>query len=255
MLKHRIIPCLLLKEFGLIKGKQFDHSRRVGSLLPAIKIYNQREVDELLILDVAATLISRPPDFATLAAVMPHCLMPLTIGGGITNLEHIKQLLKIGADKVIINSAAYNNPGLILEAANNFGSQCIVVGVDVRRNEHGEYVMYSHCGRQKVDIPFLTWIKKCEELGAGEILLTDIDHDGEMQGYNTDLIRRVSTSISIPIIAAGGAGKKEHAYEAIQAGASAISAASLFHFTEITPLAIKSYLFDQGIAVRQLPLL
>lgn len=250
MLKLRVIPTLLLKDVGLVKGINFNHSRRVGSLLPAIKVYNNREVDELVILDIAATQSARPTDFDAIANISSFCLMPLTVGGGITEISHIQKLLQLGVDKITLNSVAYQKPHLISEAANKFGSQCIIVSIDVKK-VNGEYECYSHCGTKIQKHKLSDWVVEVEKLGAGEILITSIDQDGTMAGYDLELISLVSKKVKIPVIAAGGAGSPEHAYEAIQtAGASAVAAASIFHFTEQTPLSVKEYLAQKGVPVR-----
>jgi cyclase len=171
--------------------------------------------------------------------------VPLTIGGGVTQLSQCRDLLRAGADKVLINTAAYDNPSLIREASRAFGTQCVVAGVDVR-----EGVCYAECGRRRTPLDPVAWSRKLEDLGAGEILLTSIERDGTMQGYAYDLIAQVSSAVGIPVIASGGAGSYSDMHAAILAGASAVAAASIFHFTEQTPLEAKRYLASQGIAVR-----
>ncbi len=250
MLKTRIIPTLLWKDFGLVKGVAFDSWRRVGTVLPAITVYNSRDVDELVLLDITATPQQREPDYDAVRDFAGQCFVPLTIGGGVNSIEAIRGLLRAGADKVAINSAAYARPELIGEAAGRFGSQCVVVSIDARRDEQGRYSCYSHCGQQATGQELVAWARRVEELGAGEILLTAIDRDGTQQGYDLDMIRQVSEAVTIPVIASGGAGQPEHFLQALQHGADAVAAASLFHFTEKTPADIKNYLRQQGIAVR-----
>lgn len=250
MLKVRVIPTLLWKNVGLVKGIGFNSWRRIGSILPAVKVFNTRQVDELMVLDINASSENRDPDYNMLAEIAYECFVPLTVGGGITNIEQIKQLLRSGADKVSINSAAFDNPRLISEAAEKFGSQCIVASIDVVQ-ENGEYVCYSHSGSKKTTQQAIEWAVKLEELGAGEILLTDVKLDGTMKGYNIDLIKQVCKAVKIPVIASGGAGKFEDFSKAIkEAGASAVAAASVFQFTEITPLEIKQHLAENNIPVR-----
>lgn len=252
MLKYRVIPTLLLKDLGLVKGVAFNHARRVGSILPAIKVYNHREVDELVLFDISATPQLRAPDFELIASITPYCLMPLTVGGGINELAHIQRLLQLGVDKVCINSAAYRNPQFITAAANQFGSQCIIASIDVKKSATGHYECFSKNGTTLEKNSVVEWAKQLEQLGAGEILITSIMHDGTMSGYDLSLIRMVTQAVNVPVIASGGLGKNEHAYAAIrEAGASAIAAASIFHFTEQTPLSIKSYLAEKGIPVRK----
>lgn len=251
MLKIRIIPTLLVKETGLVKGVGFNSSRRVGTILPAIKVYNTRQVDELIVVDILATSQNREPDYAMVEEFSSHCFVPLTVGGGIKTIDHIKQLLKAGADKVCINSTAFDNPDLIKQTSMLFGSQCIVVSIDAAKNSNNEYECYSHSGTTPTGILVKDWAQKMQEFGAGELLITSIPHDGLMQGYDLELISLVSSSVQIPVIASGGAGSYDHMYQAVtQAQASAVAAASIFHFTQQTPLEAKKYLGAQGLPVR-----
>lgn len=251
MLKVRVMPTLLWKNFGLVKGEGFDSWRRIGTVMPAIKVYNRREVDELVLLDITASDEGRDPDYESVAEFAAECFVPLTVGGGIHNLEQIKLLLRSGADKVAINTAAYRNPTLITDIAQRFGSQCVVVSIDFKRHPDGRYECYSLSGTQPEGKDPVNWAKEVETLGAGEILLTSIDRDGLMQGYDLDLIRQVTEAVNIPVIASGGAGGYEDFYLALtQAGASAVAAASIFHFTEQTPLEAKDYLQAKGLPVR-----
>lgn len=251
MLKIRIIPTLLWKGLGLVKGVGFDSWRRVGTVLPAIKVYTMREVDELVILDIIATDEAKEPDYETIADWAQECFVPVTIGGGICNLEQIKRLLRCGADKIAVNTAAYEQPHLISEAANRFGAQCVVVSIDARRMPDGGYECYSHSGKRPTGLRPSDWARRCEELGAGEIIITSIERDGTMQGYDLDLIAEVAKAVSIPVIASGGAGSPLHMLQAIRAGASAVAAASMFHFTEQTPAECRDFLQRQGIPVRR----
>ena len=252
MLKVRVIPTLLLNHFGLVKGVGFDSWRRVGSLLPAIKVYNTRDVDELLVMDIQASSNNMPPDQGTVADFSDECAVPLTVGGGITNLEQISQLLYAGADKVLINTAAYTNLTLIEAAALRFGSQCVVVGIDARRLDMHRYQCFSHAGRVATQEDPVSWAKKVVDNGAGELVITSIERDGTMQGYDLDLTASVVKAVDIPVIASGGSGNYEHMCQAIlQAGASAVAAASMFHFTEQTPAEAKIALEKAGIPVRK----
>jgi len=255
MLKTRIIPTLLWKDVGLVKGMKFDSWRRVGTVLPAIKVYNTREVDELILVDITATREGNDPDYDSIADFTAECFVPLTVGGGVKNLQQIKKLLRAGADKIAINSAAYSDPNLIQQAANLFGKQCVVVSIDARQLAEGQYECYSHSGTQATGQQPHIWAKTVAALGAGEILLTSIDHDGTMQGYDLELIRQVAASVNIPVIASGGAGNYEDMYQAIVARASAVAAASIFHFTEQTPLAAKKYLENKGVPTRRVNIL
>jgi cyclase len=249
MLKVRIIPVLLWKDYTLVKGTGFDSWRRIGTLIPSIRVYNQRQVDELIIVDITATRENREPDYQAINDFSQECFMPLTFGGGVRTLAQIQKLLRVGADKVAINSAAYSSPELIRDGARTFGSQCIVASVDVRK-VNDDYECFRDGGQiatgQKLD----DWVRKLEDLGAGEILLTSIDRDGMMNGYDLDLISRVVEKVQIPVIVQGGCSSYEDMHLAIQRGASAVSAASIFHFTEQTPLGAKKYLADKGVSVR-----
>lgn len=251
MLKTRIIPTLLWKNFGLVKGISFDSWRRVGPVLPAIKVYNSREVDELILVDIEATLKSLTPDHDSIFDFADECFVPLTVGGGITNVDQIHKLLTAGADKITINSSAYGTPELINNSAKKYGSQCIVVSVDAKLVDD-KYICMSHSGSLKQTKNLQDWVKEIADRGAGEILITSIDKDGTMNGYDYNLIDEVVKSVDIPIIASGGAGSYEDMRLAIiNSGVSAVAAASMFHFTEQTPLEAKKYLHKHGISVRQ----
>lgn len=251
MLKVRIIPTLLWKNTGLIKGVSFDSWRRVGTVMPSIKVYNTRDVDELILLDISATLDQRDLDYAAIEEYSAECFVPLTIGGGIHSLEQIRKLLLAGADKVVINSAAYQRPELVTEASRRFGSQCIVVSIDARRFTEGGYECFSHSGKTPTGKEPRVWAKELEERGAGEIMITSIEKDGTMEGYDIELIREVTGNVNIPVIASGGAGDYQDMFEALDLGkSSAVAAASIFHFTESTPIEAKRYLSSKGIPVR-----
>jgi cyclase len=252
MLKLRVIPTLLWKNVGLVKGVGFDSWRRVGTALPAIKVYNTREVDELVLLDISATPEGRDPDYESIEEFSAECFVPLTVGGGVRDIGQITRLLKAGADKITINTAALENPELVREAAGRFGSQCIVVAIDARRLSGGGYECYSHCAIKPTGRSPLEWARAAESLGAGEILLTSVERDGTMEGYDLELIRAVAEGVRIPVIASGGAGNYQHLFEAIAQGkASAVAAASMFHFTEQTPAEAKQFLAGKGLPVRR----
>jgi cyclase len=245
------MPTLLYKDVGLVKGLRFDSSRRVGSLMQAVKVYNLREVDELVFLDISASLSGRSPDFELVDDFADECFMPLTVGGGIRTVEDVHRLLTVGADKVAVNSAAIARPELIRDIAGRFGAQCVVVSIDARRGEDGAYRVFSHSGTRDSGLDPVAWAREVERLGAGEILLTSIDRDGTMDGYDLELTRRVTEALDIPVIASGGAGCYEHLAEALtEGGASAVAAASIFHFTQATPLEAKRYLRERGHPVR-----
>ncbi len=252
MLKVRIMPTLLYKEVGLVKGVEFDSWRRVGSAMQAVKVYNLRQVDELVLLDIRATLDDRGPDLAAVDELADECFMPLTVGGGVRTIDDVRSLLIVGADKVSMNTAAIENPGLIREVADRFGSQCAVVSIDARRQTDGTYQVCTHAGTRSTGLDPVAVALDAERMGAGEILLTSIDHDGAMDGYDLELTRRVAEAVRIPVIASGGAGNYQHMADALGVGhASAVAAASIFHFTEQTPLEAKHYLGELGFAVRR----
>lgn len=252
MLKVRVIPTMLLKDVGLVKGESFNSWRRVGTAMPAVKVYNTRQVDELMLMDITATEDQREPDYELVEELAQETFVPFTVGGGITNIEQIRRLLKAGADKVSINSAAYENPQLIREAAERFGRQCIVVSIDARKEDDGCYRCYRRSGKQQTSYTPGEWATQMEEMGAGEILITSIERDGTLQGYDLELIREVTTAVhKIPVIASGGAGEYEDFRLALVEGcATAVAAASMFHFTQQTPMEAKNYLAKCGIPVR-----
>jgi cyclase len=252
MLKVRVIPTMLWKQFGLVKGVQFNSWRRVGPVLPAIKVYNQREVDELILVDIAGHERTDDLDIESIQEFAQDCFVPLTIGGGITKLDQIQCLLEAGADKICINTSAYSHPNLITEIAKRHGRQCIVASVDVRnRATEKTWQCFSHAGKVNTGRDVVAWTRELEDRGAGEILITSIDRDGTFQGYDLDLIEEVVNGLKIPIIASGGAGNYQHMVDAVlKAGASAVAAASIFHFTEHTPAGAKAALKDAGIPVR-----
>ncbi|MBI4559557.1 MAG: imidazole glycerol phosphate synthase subunit HisF [Candidatus Hydrogenedentes bacterium] len=252
MLKVRIIPTLLFKDFGLVKGVGFDSWRRVGSAMQAVKVYNMREVDELVFLDITATRDGRPPDFATVDEIADECFMPLAVGGGVRSVEDARSLLQVGADKVVLGTAAVESPDLIREVAARFGSQCAVISIDFRRIGPGVRRVFTHCGTTGTDLDPVEFAKQAQRSGAGEILLQSIERDGTMSGYDIETIRAVTDAVSIPVIASGGAGNYEHLAEAVLDGrAAAVAAASIFHFTQQTPREAKEHLGQRGIPVRR----
>ena len=251
MLKLRVMPTMLYKDLTLVKGVGFDSWRRVGSLLQQVKVYNLREVDELVFVDITATKEGRPPDFQLIDDFADECFMPLTVGGGVRTIDDIRRLLQVGADKVAINSAAISTPTLISEGAQLFGSQCIVVSIDYKKHGDGPYEVYTHAGSRPTGLDPVRFAEQVENLGAGEILLTSIDRDGTFRGYDIDLTRQVVESVDIPVIASGGASSYADMAAVIeQAKVAAVAAASIFHFTEQTPLEAKRYLKSKGISVR-----
>lgn len=251
MLKVRVIPTLLWKNFGLVKGVGFDSWRRIGPVIPAIKVYNTRDVDELVLVDITASRESALPDYESIHDFSNECFVPFTVGGGITHIDQIQRLLRAGADKISINSAAYANPRLIEQASSRFGAQCVMASIDARRLGDGTYLCCSHSGTIATDKRPVEWARELEARGAGEILITSVERDGTMQGYDLDLIGQVVRAVKLPVIASGGAGSYEHMRQAIlEGGASAVAAASMFHFTEQTPAEAKKFLAVAGIPVR-----
>jgi cyclase len=257
MLKKRVIPCLLLKDLNLVKSIQFGlhsdtHSmRNIGNAIAAVKVFNARDVDELVFLDISATDEQRPPHYPIIADIARECFMPLAVGGGVSTIEHVERLLAIGADKVVINTSAIQNPEFISTVANRYGAQCVVVSIDAKKYSDGSYYPFLNHGSVRHPLPVSSWAKECERLGAGEIFLTAIDCDGMMEGYDLELTNMVATSVGIPVIASGGAGKPDHCVEVVREGkADAVSAASIFQYTQFTPQDIKMSLHAAGIPAR-----
>lgn len=231
MLRTRVIPCLLLKNEGLVKTVKFKNPKYVGDPLNAVKIFNDKEVDELVFLDITATIENRKPPFKLISQIASECFMPFCYGGGIRSMEDIAELFKLGVEKIAVNSSAFANPSLITHAADRFGSQSIVVSMDVKKNFFGAYRVFTHGGRKSTKLDAVEFAVRMQELGAGELFLNSIDRDGTMQGYDLDLIKSVSESVRIPVIACGGARSVDDFADAIKkGGASAVSAGSMFVF-------------------------
>jgi cyclase len=250
MLKVRMIPVLLLRNGRMVKGKNFTDFRDTGDPVFAARVYNAQFVDELIFLDIDATNENRETNVGVINQVSGECFMPLTIGGGISSIAQIRKLLNAGADKVVINTAALNNPLLITEAAEVFGSQCIVVGIDVRK-EGDAYVIYSNSGKVRRDEELRQYIGQVESLGAGEIFINSIDKDGMMEGYDLELVRLVMSATTLPVIACGGAGNFMHLVNAFkETGVNALAMASIYHFGDNNPVRAKSYLKNQGVPVK-----
>ncbi|PHS56703.1 MAG: imidazole glycerol phosphate synthase subunit HisF [Sulfurimonas sp.] len=249
MLKHRVIPCVLLKDWQLTKSVQFKEFRTIGHPKVTSKIYNKRNVDELIVLDIDASTNKSGINFEILADIANECFMPLTIGGGIKSLNDINKLLAIGADKISLNTIALKNPDFIKESSSKFGSQCIIISVDVMK-KNGVYTVFNKNLGFCENLSLIEWIKTCERLGAGELLITSVDNDGLECGYDIDLISLVCKEVNIPIIANGGASNPQNAVDVLKAGADAVAAASIFHFTKYTPNNIKEALKEAGLAVR-----
>ncbi len=248
----RIIPCLDVKDGRVVKGVNFVNLIDAGDPVECAKVYDRAGADELVFLDITASSDNRHTVCDMVEKVAKEVFIPFTVGGGIRTVEDFREILNAGADKVSVNSAAIRRPELIYEAAEKFGSQCVVLAVDAKRRENGiGWEIYLNGGRVNTGIDALEWIKKAEKLGAGEILLTSMDKDGTKSGYDNDLNRAVSQMVNIPVIASGGAGNMEHFYDAFNDGmADAVLAASLFHFKEIEIIDLKKYLKSKNISVR-----
>jgi len=249
MLKHRIIPIVLLDGYSVLKTIQFDTRRNLGNPITVARIYNSRHCDELCLLDIDASKQQRKIDLFTVEEVASECQMPLTVGGGLRTVDDVRTVLAHGADKVSINTAALENPQLITEIADVFGVQCVVVSIDVRKRPDGTYAIHSHSGLS-VETDLESWVLQCEKLGAGEILLNSVDRDGTQAGFDLELISTITSLVRIPVISAGGANSPDNAAECILAGSSAVAAASLFHFTSVTPNDIKKALLAKGLPAR-----
>ncbi len=230
MIRPRVIPCLLLKNGGLVKTVKFKEPKYLGDPINIVRIFNDKEVDELIFLDITATLEKRPPAFELLSKITSECFMPLGYGGGIHAFEDVKKLLGIGIEKIVLNSASVEKPSLVRAVADYAGSQAVVISMDVKRSMLGKYEIYTHGGRQATGLDPVKFAVEMEKQGAGELFVNSIDRDGTMQGYDLELIRRVADSVQVPVVACGGAGNVQHLADAIRAGASAAAAGSLFVF-------------------------
>lgn len=247
----RIIPCLDVNNGRVVKGTNFVNLRDAGDPIEVGKAYDKAGADELVFLDITASSDAREIKAELVRKVAETIFIPFTVGGGIRSVEDFKMILREGADKVAVNSAAIMNPTLISEAAEKFGSQCVVVAIDAKRREDGGWNIFKNGGRVDMGIDAIEWAMKAESLGAGEILLTSMDCDGTKAGYDIELTQMVSQNVSIPVIASGGAGCEEHFYEALtKGGAEAALAASLFHYKELEINSVKKYLRNKGVSVR-----
>ena len=251
MLKTRIIPCLDVKDGRVVKGVKFLNLVDAGDPVESAKAYDDAGADELCFLDITASHEKRPILLDVVRSTAEKCFMPLTVGGGINNVNDIKALLSSGADKVSINTAAVKNPSIIGDASKIFGSQCIVVAIDAKKTSDNNWEIFTHGGRESTGINAIKFAIKATKLGAGELLLTSMDRDGTKMGYDIELLRAISASVSIPIIASGGAGNVEHLIEGVLEGnANAVLAASIFHFGEISIEDAKIKMAKSGINVR-----
>lgn len=250
MLSKRIIPCLDVKDARVVKGINFVNLKDAGDPAESAAIYSREGADEIVFLDITASVEKRGTILEVVKKTAEEVFIPLTVGGGIKNLQDIRTLLKCGADKVSINTVAVEKPDLIKKAAEEFGSQCIVVAIDAKRKKN-KWEVFTYGGRKATGIDVLKWAQKAQKLGAGEILLTSMDRDGTCDGYDLELTRMISEAVNIPVIASGGAGNLEHLYQALTEGkAEAALAASIFHYGQYSIQQAKQYLKEKGIEVR-----
>jgi len=249
MLKNRIIPCLDVKNGRVVKGINFVDLQDAGDPVEQAKIYSDGGADEICFLDITASNENRDTIFEVVEKTSKKCFVPLTVGGGVRNIEDINKLLNCGADKVSINTAAVLNPEVVVESSKKFGSQCIVVAIDAKKN--GDmWEIFTHGGRNKTGINALEFAKKMEKNGAGELLVTSMDKDGTQSGYDIELMKKISSSVNIPVIASGGVGTLDHLVDGIKSGASAVLAASIFHYGTFSIEEAKQYLASKNIPVR-----
>jgi len=250
MLKTRLIPCLDVKNGRVVKGVNFLDLKDAGDPVEQAKFYDDSGADELCFLDITASHENRGTILGVVERTAEQCFIPLTVGGGIRTLEDIRRLLKAGADKISINTAAVKNPKLVESAAKKFGSQCVVVALDARRTNKS-YEIFTHGGRTQTGLDALDWAKRMESLGAGEILLTSMDRDGTQKGFDLELTQMIADAVKIPLIASGGVGKLQHLVDGVKVGhASAVLAASIFHFGAYSIGEAKTYMESKGIAIR-----
>ena len=251
MLKTRVIPLLLIQDGLLKKPVKFRNPRTVALPITVARVFESRQVDELILLDIGHTVDEEDIDPEVVYDIAEELFMPFAYGGGITSVEQMVDIIKAGAEKVVINTAAVENPELITKGVKKLGSQCVIVSIDAMEKKDGSYEVYIKSGSEGTGIDPIKWAKKVEKLGAGEILINSIKHEGTMNGYDIKLIRSVADAVSIPVIAAGGAGKLEDFVNAVLEGhASAVAAGSIFQFTPVTPNMVKEALKKAGIAVR-----
>ena len=251
MLKKRIIPKFLIRGGRLVKGVRFhDNFREAGNPVSTAKVYDAYGTDELIFLDIDATPEGRAPSGALIERVSEEVFMPFTVGGGIRTLDHIAALLRSGADKVCINTAAVEDPTFVRQAASRFGDQCIVVGIDYKHQLESGSRVFSRCGRTQTAHDPVTWAQQMQDAHAGEIMLCSIDRDGTMDGFDLDLIARAADRLEVPLIASSGAGTLQHCRDAFAAGASAITISSMFLFSDHSPIKVRSYLATNGVSVR-----
>ena len=253
MLTRRIIPCLAVHAGRVVQGVNFVDLKDAGDPVEIAKAYNEQGADELVFLDITASSDDRAIMDDVVSRTAEQVFIPLTVGGGIRSVEDFRRILKCGADKISVNSSAIKNPQLITDAAMKFGSQCVVVAIDAKRNKDGRFEVFLNGGRVNTGLDAIEWARQATRLGAGEILLTSMDADGTKNGYDLELTKAICEAVNVPVIASGGAGSLDHFAEVIlEADASAVLAASLFHYRELTIREVKEYLKGKNIAVRSL---
>ncbi|MDX1614240.1 MAG: imidazole glycerol phosphate synthase subunit HisF [Candidatus Promineifilaceae bacterium] len=253
MLARRIVPCLDVKDGRVVKGVNFVNLRDAGDPVEQARLYDRMGADELVFLDISATPEGRQTTAAVVRQVADQVFLPLTVGGGIRSIDDVRRLLLAGADKVSINSAAVQAPELLTEGARRFGSQCIVLAIDAKRVGHSQWEVYVSGGRVPTGLDAVAWAVEGVANGAGEILLTSMDADGTLAGYDLELTQAVARAVDVPLIASGGAGQLDHFAEVLRSGADAALAASLFHDNQLTVAAVKAHLLEAGIPIRPVP--
>lgn len=251
MLTKRVIPCLDVKDGRVVKGVNFVDLRDAGDPVEQARLYDREGADELCFLDITASSDDRAILYDVVAATAEQCFMPLTVGGGVRVVDDVRKLLLAGADKVSINTAAVHRPEFVAEAARKFGTQCIVVAIDAKRNDAGGFEVFTHGGRNATGIEAVGWARRMVELGAGELLLTSMDRDGTKQGFDLELTRAISDAVSVPVIASGGVGTLDHLVDGVREGhADAVLAASIFHFGEHSIRDAKAHMRAAGLPIR-----
>jgi len=252
MLKNRLIPVVILNNNNVVQSVNFRHTNVIGNAITAVDFFNSWAVDEIIVLDVSRTKEKRSDFSKIIEGLSKRCFVPLSVGGWIENNNDINSMLKFGADKVIINTQAIKNPDFIKDASRKFGTQCIVVSIDVRKNGDGKYEVFMNRGKDSTGLDPSDWAKECERLGCGEIFLTSIDQEGTRNGYDIELLKMITKSVDIPVIAFGGVGNWSHLVNGIKkGGADAVSAANIFHYTEHSTFHAKKFLVDAGLNVRK----
>ena len=252
MLKNRLIPVVILNDNNVVQSVKFRHTNVIGNAITAVDFFNSWAVDEIIVLDVSRTKKKRNDFLKIVEGLSKRCFVPLSVGGWIENNQDINNLLQIGADKVIINTQGIKNPEFIRDASKKFGSQCIASSIDVKRNEKNQYEVFVDRGRESTGLDPISWAKECEHLGSGEIFLTSIDHEGMRKGYDIELLKMITQSVKIPVIAFGGVDKWQHLVDGIKKGnADAVSAANIFHYTEHSTFHAKKFLVEAGLDVRK----